>query len=565
MITITLSLIAIIVGVLVILGIGPVDEYLNRKFGKYGHFIGGKLLIIIGVIGFATRSFVIIDSDGAGHLKRVFMAGDLPVGRIIATNGEKGPQADILGPGFHLIPFIRVLYEVEELPVINIPEGNLGFLTAKDGVPLREGQFISEEWPEEKYKDMLDANYFLTEGKGQKGPQLTVLPPGKYRINHYLFNVTTYPALDVPTGQVAVIRSNVGLKEGCPDPISSIEGAAGAKVATPIVPKGCVGVWDTPLAPGRYYLNPKAYVPTLIPTRVQTWSYKGGYTERKINLQVAENGTIKQLESKREIAVPENAADKAINVRVEGWTIPVELRIVTQVYPKDAPIVVASVGNIEDVENRIVTPAIRDILRTIGGQKERKVMDFVSKRDEISALVEKTIITEAMKAGVSIQEVRLGEPAIPPELLVATLREQLAEQLKETYRKEQEAQSERIKVERDRATADQQKTLVRAEIEKEAAKHVKNRLKLEGEGEKLKLIEIAKGQKAQVNVLGQARTLQLQMLKEVLAVAKENPDIIKIPTVQVTGDSQGFEGAAAILGASNLVQMLNSEKDRKTR
>lgn len=59
-------------------------------------------------------------------------------------------------------------------------------------------------------------------------------------------------------------------------------------------------------------------------------------------------------------------------------------------------------------------------------------MDFVSKRDEISALVEKSVTREAQKAGVSIQEVRLGEPAIPPELLMATLREQLAEQLKET-------------------------------------------------------------------------------------------------------------------------------------
>jgi hypothetical protein len=46
------------------------------------------------------------------------------------------------------------------------------------------------------------------------------------------------------------------------------------------------------------------------------------------------------------------------------------------------------------------------------------------------------------------------------------------------------------------------------------------------------------------------------MLKDVLAVAKDNPDIIKIPTVQVNGTTAGFEGAAAILGASNLVQML---------
>lgn len=245
MITITLSLIAIVIGVLVILGIGPIDEYLVEKYGKYGHLVGGKILIIIGFLGIITRSFVIIDSDGTGHLKRIFMASDLPAGRIIATDGEKGPQADVLGPGFHFIPFVKVLYEVEELPVINIKEGSLGFLTAKDGSPLRDGQFIANEWPEKDFKSMLDAKYFLTEGKGQKGPQLTVLPPGKYRLNHYLFNVSESKALDVPTGQVAVIRSNVGLKSGCPDPISSVKGAAGARVATPIVPKGCVGMGYT--------------------------------------------------------------------------------------------------------------------------------------------------------------------------------------------------------------------------------------------------------------------------------------------------------------------------------
>jgi len=563
MFTIAISLIAIVVAILVSSGVGPLDEKLKNRFGRFGPILFGQLLLVLGLIGIVTRSFVIIDSNGTGHLKRIYFAPNLPAGQIIARDGEKGPQADILGPGFHFILFGKVFYEIEELPVVEIKEGKLGFITAKDGSPLRDGQFISDEWAEQDFEKMLDAHYFLTEGKGQKGPQLTVLRPGKYRINHYLFEVKQVDALDVPTGQVAVIRSNVGAQQGCPDPVVTAKGESGQHVSTPIVPKGCIGVWDTPLPPGRYYLNPKAYVPTVIPTRVQTWTYKGGYTARRINLRVEENGSIKQEETSENVPVPENAADRAINVRVEGWTIPVELRIVVQVYPKDAPIVVASIGNIDDVENRIVTPAIRDILRTIGGQSDRRVLDFISKRDEISDLVESAIIKEANKAGVSIQEVRLGEPAIPPELLVATLREQLAEQLKQTYQKEQEAQAERIKVERDRATADQQKTLVRAEIEKEAAEHQKTRLRLEGEGEKLKLIEIAKGQQAQVSVLGQARTMQLQMLKEVLSVAKDNPDIIKIPTVQVIGSSKGYEGAAAILGASNLVQMLNEEKTKK--
>lgn len=557
MVTAILSLFAIFLGVLLWTGIGPLDDWLEAKLRLRPSLVA-KVLLLMGLMGIATRSFVIIDSNAAGHLKRVYLAKDLPVGRIIAVNGEKGPQAQILGPGFHFIPFVRVLYEVEELPIVEIPDGSLGFITTKDGAPLRRAQFIADAWPEKSFEKMLDARFYLSEGKGQKGPQLSLLRPGKYRINRYLFEVTSKPALDVPTGKVAVIRSNVSEIDDCPNPISAASGKENANVSTPIVPRGCIGVWDEPLAPGRYYLNPKAYVPTIISTRVQTWAYKGGYTERKINLRVEDNGSITQVETTRKIPVPKNAADQAINVRVEGWTFPVELRVITQVYPEDAPKVVASVGSIADVEDRIVTPAIRDILRTIGGAGDRKVLDFVEKRDELATLLEGVIVTEAKKAGVTIQEVRLGEPAIPPELLVATLREQLATQLRQTYQKEQAAQAERIKVERDRATADQQKVLVKAEIEKQAAEHQKTRLKLEGEGAKLKLIEIARGQSAQVDVLGKDRTMQLQMLKEVLAVAKDNPDIIKIPTVQVMGAGSGYEGAAAILGASNLVQMLDA-------
>ena len=232
------------------------------------------------------------------------------------------------------------------------------------------------------------------------------------------------------------------------------------------------------------------------------------------------------------------------------------MRIVVQVHPENAPIVVATIGNLQQVEDNIITPAIRDILRTIGGVKERKALDFMLKRDEIVKLLEKAIVPEGLKAGVSIQEVRMGEPAIPPELLVATLREQLATQLKTTYIKEQQAQKQRIAVERERATADQQGQLVKAEIAKQAAKHRKRQLQLEGEGEKLKLIEIAKGQQAQANVLGKERAMQLQALEKTLDAAIKNPAIVKVPTVLVNGTGTGYEGAAAVLGASNLLETL---------
>jgi len=517
-------------------------------------------LVIFAIIGFASRSFVIVDGDEIGALKRIYLGDQLPVGRIIALEGQNGPQAEVLGPGFHLMPFIRVLYDVEYYPVQEIPEGQYGLLLTTDGGTIDEGAYLANPWIDGTEENMLNAAYFLQNG-GQKGPQFNVLRPGKYRINPYLYRIKKLPATDVPTGHVAVIRSNVKTSDGeCPDPSATV-GTAGQSVALPLVPEGCVGVWESPIPPGRYYLNEKAFVTTIIPTRLQTWVYKGGYQARRINLTVSNEGKITQQEIAENVAIPKNAADKAINVRVEGWTVPVDMRIVIAVNPAHAAKVVASVGGLEQVEDNIITPAIRDILRTIGGESGRKVLDFNEKRAEIVAEVERAIVPEGLKAGVTIQEVWMGEPAIPPELLVATLREQLAIQLQATYKKEQDAQRERIKVERERATADQQETLVAAEIQKKAAEHTKERLRLLGEGEKLKLLEIAKGQEAQALVLGKEAALQLAALEKALEAAKQNDKIVKVPTVQVIGSQAGsFEGAAAILGSSNVIQALQGLK-----
>jgi hypothetical protein len=144
------------------------------------------------------------------------------------------------------------------------------------------------------------------------------------------------------------------------------------------------------------------------------------------------------------------------------------------------------------------------------------------------------------------------DSVVPPELLVARLREQLAEQLRATFIREKEAQDQRILTQKARATADQQPELVAAEIRVKIAEKDKLAAKLNGEGEKLKLTEIAKGQKEQAAVLGKEKVMQLAILEKVLKAAVENPDIVKIPNTLVTGTSGGLEGAAAILGASNI-------------
>lgn len=519
-------------------------------------------LVIVALFVVAQTSFVHIGQDSIGHLKKIYGFKDLPKGQIIARDGEKGPQADVLGPGFHIIPLIKIQYQVEELPVPEVPDGQMGILTARDGQPLRSGQFLARGWGQENINEMLDAKTFLTDG-GQKGTQLTVLPPGKYRFNRYLFELETVPAVEVDTGEVAVIKSNVQTLDdaACPQVIPDLE--TNDDLSTPVVPKGCIGVWDEPYMPGNYYLNPRAYKATIIQTRAQSWTYQGGYQTRKIDLTVAEDGGIQQRATTIDVSKPNDAADRAIITNVEGWRVPIELRLLVEVSPKDAPRVVASVGDLNAVENKIATPSVRSVLRNVTGQEGRKVLQLIEQREEMENFTEQALAPELAKAGVTLKEVRMADPVIPPELLVARQREQLAGQLETTFQQEKLAQQERIEVERQKATADQQSTLVKAEIEKEAAKQRKETLALEGEGEKLKLIEIAKGEQARAEVLGARNAAQLAMLKEVLAAAMENPDIIKVPTVNVSSGSEGsLEGAAAVLGASNLVNMLRDNGER---
>jgi len=507
--------------------------------------------LVLGAFAFFlifSTSYVIIDANSVGHLKRIYLGKSMAPGQIIAFPGEKGPQAEILPPGFHFRLLLNVLYDVEERPVLEIKEGTYGYIVARDGEPLGRGQYLAKVWPKGEEKKMLDAEHFLKNG-GRKGPQLTVLPPGKYRLNRYLFTVKPQKATDIPAGFVGVIKSNVQETESLQT--AAVPHELAGSLAVPLVVKGSVGIWIDPLQPGRYYLNRTAYNVTKVDTRVQTWNYKGGYKRRYIDLQVTQDGKIEQTERSEEVRVPKHAADSAIFTRMEGWLVPQELRVQVQVEPKDAPFLVASVGNVEAAENKVVTPSIRSVVRNICAAE--KVLSLIDEnRSAVEGRIEDAVIPEGKKAGVTIKDVRLVDSVVPPELLVARLREQLAGQLQETFKREKDAQDQRILTQKSRATADQQPELVAAEIRVKVAEKDKLAAKLEGEGEKLKLTEIATGQKAQVVVLGEDRVMQLAVLEKVLKAAVENPEIVKIPQTLVTGTTGGLEGAAAILGSSNI-------------
>jgi hypothetical protein len=587
MLGVVIGVVAVIVGVIVFFRkapTGPAPQStagkVSRTFGFLMSRIGGVVIFLFGLFLLASSSFVFIDANSVGHLKRIYAFNNLPPGRIIATEGEKGPQAEVLGPGFHVIPLVRVLYDVEEYPVITVPEGFYGQVTALDGEPMPEGMFIAPSIPDDRLADMLKAEIFLTDG-GYRGPQETVLKPGSYRLNRYLFLIEVSEdtaATVIPAGHVGVVKSNV-VEPGvdCRQEEVSVSAAqfSTEALSVPLVPRGCVGIWKEALLPGAYYLNKVAYEVTLVDTRVQTWEYKGGFTRRVIDLALDQQGNLRQTERTTPEDVPSDAADRAVFVKVEGWDIPLELRALVQVSPRDAPVVVGSVGGLDEIENRILTPAIRSIVRNVAGSSIRvpvknedgtlkdppefvfrptRVLDLIENRDAIEQTIEGLIKVEGRKAGVEIKEIRIGEPAIPPELLLSRLRVQLADQLSLAYARETQAQQKRIETEQARSTADEQPRLVEAQIAVEVAKQREAERAALGRAERQFLEELARGQSAQAQVLGQDRVALLQALEKVLNSLEQKPELVTlvsrlVPHTVVGGDG-GLAGAAAILGSA---------------
>src|SRR5712675_2311438 len=256
------------------------------------------------------------------------------------------------------------------------------------------------------------------------------------------------------------------------------------------------------------------------------------------------------------LKVPQGSADPAITPSVEGWLVPLELRVLAQVTPDNAPFVVASVGGLPEIENNIVVPTIRSIVRNVVGAQGRQVLDLADNRAALEHAVEDAIRPEGLRAGIVVKEVKFGDPALPPELLVSRLRQQVADQLQVTYQQEQKAQTQRIETEKARATAEQQHQLVEAVIGVQVSEQNKNAAKLRGEGQKLELEEIAQGQRAQADVLGQDRVLTITLVQQLLKTIQEKPEVVSLigrlvpqTVVSTGGQGAGLDSAAAVLGA----------------
>jgi regulator of protease activity HflC (stomatin/prohibitin superfamily) len=505
---------------------------------------GALVVLAFSLFGFGlvVGSSVVIDQDEVGIVHKQFFGKPLPTGQIIARDGEMGPQAEILGPGWHF-GYYPFTYQVRIDRVITVPSGQVGFVTARDGQPLPENEMFAPAW--DSAQDMLNPTTFLAKG-GRRGPQTTILTPGTYRYNTALHEVTTIPAMQVAAGTVVVIKSNSGKRW------TAADGRGDLVNGVPLVPRDHIGVWADPLTPGGYYLNTNAYVPTAVKTTQRTYTYQAAnYTKPAPAAPAA------RAMAKVSAAASAGGGNDEWSVSVrskDGFSFPVDVRVACAVEAKNAPYLVALLGNpdavvqdeqedekLEVLEARIILPSIRAIFRNVA--ETMNALEFVNRRSEIEALVAQRVTTELARYRVSCDGVYVGNihldatPAGQQLLATQTDREVALNQQK-LYDQQKQAEESRAKFVRAQEEAEQQRQLAAAEykvrVEGENAKSQVARAKGEAESQIIIGEGRAKAYKLLVETLGQSQVAQLELLKLVV-----EGKVQITPQVMVNGSGSG--------------------------
>lgn len=482
-----------------------------------GALIASALAVL--VLFFFLGSFRFVPEDRIGVVIKNVGGKGLPPGQIIATDGEKGPQAQILPPGWHpfLFPFV---FDVEFYPVVRVETGQVGLLTARDGQPLPNDSIYAPIWTDTDVKRMAqDAEYFLGQGNGYKGPQTSVLRPGSYRINPKLFDVELVPITNVERATVGVVKSNVG------------EPPASASEDTLVGPNER-GIRRDPLEPKEYYLNRKAFEVTVVSTAKRVLEFTKAQSD----------------DAEREITVRSS----------DGFTFPVDVRVEYEIKPVDAPRVVATFRDDgELLQDRLIS-AVRSVFRN--NAEGVKALDYVQQRSGQESQSLSMLQTRLAPLGVTVTGVAIGDVGDREtlgELLQTQTDREIALQEQITFQEQERAAEQRKQLTRTQQEAEEERRLATARYEVQIAEEDKRKRIIAAEAEAEAILVRAEAQAAAFRAIAREIGAGNAALIEVLQVVGER-GINIAPRVMVNGGGSGAtSGETTALIGTMLDSMLD--------
>lgn len=440
----------------------------------------------------------------------------LPDGRIIARQvdcdnfqdarafleggGERGPQMALLSPGtWRINPLV---FKVTPVPMTFIEAGEIGVVEARDGKPLTGGRIIGRHVDCDSFQD---ARAFI-DGGGERGPQMSIIPQGTYRINPILFRVEKAAVTDVPDGKIGIITTREGtpLKTG---DIAGPEVPGHNMFQDPmqfVANGGTKGLQEQVLLNGRYFINPKfATVEFVDQTNVPianvgvVVAYVGregkdvtgadfrhgnlvGRGEKGVWVEPLDPGMypINPHTHKVKIVPTANvvlnwatgrteshnldAKLSTITVRsADGFSYNLDVSQIIHIPRNDAPRVIARFGSMEALVTQVLEPTIGNYFRNTAQGSD--VIDFLTKRTERQKEAKEAIARALGEYNVGAVETLIGDINPPAELMKPLTERKVAETQKHTFEVQTEAQAQRQQLEQAKALADTQPEVVAAE------------------------------------------------------------------------------------------------------
>ena len=578
---------------------------------RWGLAIGIPLICIL-LYRIILRVFfglVIVPEDRIGLVTKKFkLVGRqaLPEGRIIATGGEAGFQAQTLAPGVYFRKWFWQ-YNITFQPFTVIPTGKIGLVLARDGAELETGSILARKVACDSFQD---AEAFLKNG-GRKGRQTAIIAPGSYRINTFLFEievtdmisiddnavgiVTTLEGKPLDDGQIAgriigehnkfqdadLFLSNGGYKGlqeqvilagsyflnpwfvkvesvkmteiaiGYVGVVISYVGADGPDLSGAefkhgnIVAKGNRGVWAEPLGPGKYPINPYILKVELVPTTNLVLNWANARSEAH---QLDKNLSTITVRSK------------------DGFPFNLDVAQIIHIPSTEAPKVIARFGNMVNLVSQVLEPTIGNYFRN--SAQDSDVIAFLGSRKERQEAARSHIGQVLEQYNVNGVDTLIGD-IVPPESLMKTLTDRkIAEEQKITYDTQKQAQETRQTLEKETAIADIQKEIVKADqgvliAERIADASVKKatgdansvRLQANAEADRLKLL--ASGEAEKTRLLAKADAEKIELLAKADAEKISVTGNAEAEKILAVGKSsaESYKLAVEAMGGNNFTQL----------
>ena len=369
---------------------------------------------------------------------------------------------------------------------------------------------------------------FLDTG-GRIGLQHDPLLYGTFNLNPYLVEVELVPMLVVEQGQVAVIKSYVGL---VPQDTSGEAFRFGT-----LVRPGHRGIWQETVRTGKYAINPRCYDAEIVPTSILTLNWATQVSEaHKLDRHLS------QIVAKSR----------------EGFVFKIDLQVQIHVPDTMASRVISAVGTMQNLVNEVLQAAVgnhfRDKLQSM------PAIQFIENRQKVQEEAFQHIMKQLQVYNVDTRGVFIQDVILPEELTKVLTEREIANQQILTLQKQQAAETARISTEQQRGLADQQAALARSSVGIEIAGNTAAARMQEAQGEATYLERVGTARGAEVRAVALAKADGY--LRQTEALGRDGTTLVNaiqalassqqpfVPEVYVSGGNGGDQGAMSAFFAS---------------